>query len=211
MSCRFGQPKKLREGNVFTGIYHSVQRGVGSYPPPGTIPLGPYPPAKHYSPVDKLAVCILLECFLVIDENISLPVNLQEIQMNNVHTFCCLFSVRISNSCILCNFYRPQIKFAKVMFLHLSVSHSVHRGVCLGPYPGNGWWVWLGGCLGPQPGEVGRGLARECPHTHLGGVGMSRPTPWGVQVQAHGGVSQHALSQTPPSIQLLVWVVRILL
>ena len=24
--------------------------------------------------------------------------------------------------------YRPQTKFAKVMFLHLSVSHSVHRG-----------------------------------------------------------------------------------
>ena len=29
-------------------------------------------------------------------------------------------------------FYRPQTKFAKVMFLHLSVSHSVHGGgVCL--------------------------------------------------------------------------------
>ena len=30
-------------------------------------------------------------------------------------------------------YYRPQTKFAKVMFLHLSVSHSVHRweGVCL--------------------------------------------------------------------------------
>ena len=27
--------------------------------------------------------------------------------------------------------YRPQTKFAKVMFLHLSISHSVHRGVCL--------------------------------------------------------------------------------
>ena len=26
------------------------------------------------------------------------------------------------------HFYRPQTKFAKVMFLHLSVSHSVHRG-----------------------------------------------------------------------------------
>ena len=30
------------------------------------------------------------------------------------------------------DFYRPQTKFAKVMFLHLSVSHSVHReGGCL--------------------------------------------------------------------------------
>ena len=26
-------------------------------------------------------------------------------------------------------FYRPQTKFAKVMFLHLSVSHSVHGGM----------------------------------------------------------------------------------
>ena len=29
------------------------------------------------------------------------------------------------------NYYRPQTKFAKVMFLHQSVSHSVHGGVCL--------------------------------------------------------------------------------
>ena len=33
---------------------------------------------------------------------------------------------------ILCFYYRPQTKFAKVIFLHVSVSHSVHRGgVCL--------------------------------------------------------------------------------
>ena len=30
---------------------------------------------------------------------------------------------RMTNS-----YYRPQTKFAKIMFLHLSVSHSVHRG-----------------------------------------------------------------------------------
>ena len=29
-------------------------------------------------------------------------------------------------------YYRPQKKFAKVMFLDLCVSHSVHRGVCIG-------------------------------------------------------------------------------
>ena len=28
-------------------------------------------------------------------------------------------------------YYRPQTKFAKVMFLHLPVGHSVHRGVCI--------------------------------------------------------------------------------
>ena len=32
------------------------------------------------------------------------------------------------------HFYRPQMKFTKVMFLHLSVSHSVHGGY-LGRYP----------------------------------------------------------------------------
>ena len=32
------------------------------------------------------------------------------------------------------NYYRPQTKFAKVMFLHLSVSHSVHGGEYLGRY-----------------------------------------------------------------------------
>ena len=30
------------------------------------------------------------------------------------------------------DFYRPQTQFAKIMFLHLSVSHSVHRGEYLG-------------------------------------------------------------------------------
>ena len=36
---------------------------------------------------------------------------------------------------IKAHIYRPQTKFAKVMFLHLSVSHSVHRGgVCLSVY-----------------------------------------------------------------------------
>ena len=33
------------------------------------------------------------------------------------------------------HFYRPPTKFAKVMFLHLSVSHSVHGGQYLGRYP----------------------------------------------------------------------------
>ena len=33
-----------------------------------------------------------------------------------------------------CNFYRPQRSCGKVMFLHLSVSHSVHGG-CLADTP----------------------------------------------------------------------------
>ena len=82
-------------------------------------------------------------------------------------------------------FYHPQTKFAKVMFLHLSVSHSVHGGVSR-PTP-------RGGVEGS-------------------GQGVSRCTPGGC-LQAHtGGVSQHALRQTPPgSRQLLLRAVRILL
>ena len=53
--------------------------------------------------------------------------------------------------------YRPQTKFVKVMFLHLSVSHSVHGGggvVCLVPV---GCLVPEGVCSGgvPAPGEGG--------------------------------------------------------
>ena len=33
------------------------------------------------------------------------------------------------------HFYHPQTKFVKVMFLHLSVSHSAHRGEYLSRYP----------------------------------------------------------------------------
>ena len=45
-----------------------------------------------------------------------------------------LRQITVCQSLFFCN-YRPQMKFAKVMFLHLSVSHSVHRGEYLGRYP----------------------------------------------------------------------------
>ena len=51
--------------------------------------------------------------------------------------------------------YRPQTKFAKVMFLHVSVSHSVHMGMCMaggGDMHGGGHALgvcaWLGGMHG---------------------------------------------------------------
>ena len=52
------------------------------------------------------------------------------------------------------HYYRPQTKFAKVMFLHLSVSHSVHRGGLV-----------LGACSRgvPAPGGSGLGGARWRP------------------------------------------------
>ena len=65
--------------------------------------------------------------------------------------------------------YRPQTKFAKIMFLHLSVSHSVNRwGGCLAPGPGGRLGVWP--VSSPRPGGAGPG----------------------------GCLSQHALRETPP-------------
>ena len=66
MSYYYSPQTKLQEGNVFTGVCHSVHRGVGSYPS------GPNPPRDHTPPprtitprTTKWVVRILLECFLV--------------------------------------------------------------------------------------------------------------------------------------------------
>ena len=95
-------------------------------------------------------------------------------------------------------FYRPQTKFAKVMFLHVSVCPQ-----------GGGIPACLAGPQAYTKGEVeGSGGGGLQAHTRgeVGGSGwgVSRPTP--------GGVSQHALRQTPPpSTQLLLLAVHILL
>ena len=67
--------------------------------------------------------------------------------------------------CSVVDFYRPQTKFAKVMFLHLFVSHSVHRGGACMVAGGHAWlqgacmvgrecvlagghaWLWGGACM----------------------------------------------------------------
>ena len=46
--------------------------------------------------------------------------------MNDTHLWVQKWKEFKPWKCVPC--YRPQMKFAKVMFLHLSVSHSVHRG-----------------------------------------------------------------------------------
>ena len=88
-------------------------------------------------------------------------------------------------------YYRPQTKFAKVMFLHLSVGHSVHGGhawhdrghAWWGPCMagGHAWWgvcmaggVHDGGCVagGMHGGGVhGRGM-------HDGGACMAGGHAW---------------------------------
>ena len=79
-----------------------------------------------------------------------------------------------------CN-YRPQTKFAKVMFLHLYVI------------------LPMGGCLGPGPGGVSRPRPRKC----LPGRGVSRPRP--------GGVCILACTEADHSKRLLLRTVSILL
>ena len=69
-------------------------------------------------------------------------------------------------------YYRPQTKFAKVVFLHPSVSHSVHRGEYLGRYP--------------LPGQVhppGRYIPRA-------GTSPGQVPPWQVHlpVTVHAGI-----------------------
>ena len=97
------------------------------------------------------------------------------------------------------SFYRPQTKFAKVMFLHLSVSHSVHGGGVVSqhalqvsrPTPrGEVEGYGLGGSPGPHQGGS--------PGPHWVG-GFSRPTPREVSRPTPRGVSQHALQVSRPT------------
>ena len=100
-------------------------------------------------------------------------------------------------------FYRPQRKFAKVMFLHMSVILSTGGGgipACIaggipacfaglggspGPHPGGSWGVWPGG-------SPGRGVLQA--HTW----GVSRPTPKGaLQAHTQGGLQATLGGCTP--------------
>ena len=105
------------------------------------------------------------------------------------------------------HYYRPQTKFAKVMFLHLSVSHSVHGGGGLllgvsgpGEVPGPGGCLlrggvcsW-GGCLVLGGGVCTRVLFLHLSvshSVHRGGLLQGVPGPVGKGIWP-GGV------ETPP-------------
>ena len=79
-------------------------------------------------------------------------------------------------------FYRPQTKFEKVMFLHLSVSHSVHGG-CLGLCPGGG--------------SLSRGISVQ--GVSVQGVSVRRSLSRGVSVQ--GGLCLRGLCPGEVSVQ----------
>ena len=81
-------------------------------------------------------------------------------------------------------------------------------GGCPGPHPGGEVGGLAGECLGPEPGRMFGGLAGGPRPTSRRGLGpcLGGPSP------GLGGVSQHALRQTPPpSRRLLLQAVRILL
>ena len=91
--------------------------------------------------------------------------------------------------------YRPQTKFAKVMFLYVSVILSTGGEVvsqhALQLVSQHALQVSWGGSPGLHPGGEVEGSGQG---------GVSRPTPTGcLQAHTRGGcVSQHALKQTPP-------------
>ena len=86
-----------------------------------------------------------------------------------------------------CGFYRPQTKFAKVMFLHVSVILSTGRE---------------GGCLGPDPGGrlgvLARGVSRSRPggSRPWGGPGLGGPG------LGPGGRCIPACTETDPPLQM---------
>ena len=97
--------------------------------------------------------------------------------------------------------YRPQRSWGKVIFSEACVKNSVHGGEGgPSPHPGRKLWGLARGLQAHTQGKL-RGLAGRglFPGPHPGGF------------QAQGGVSQHALRQTPPSRQLLLRAVCMLL
>ena len=84
-------------------------------------------------------------------------------------------------NCLRTYFYRPQRSCGKVMFLHLSVSHSVHRGVyvpaCTTGHMTRGISVWGGG-----GGSLSRGVSVQ-------DLGVS-VQDWEISVQGGGSLSR---------------------
>ena len=85
-----------------------------------------------------------------------------------------------------CYFYRPQYSCGKVMFLHLSVSHSVHGGVS-GRHP----WADT---------SLGRHLLGRYPPTPLGRHSLGKH-PWakipGQTPPGRHPLGRHPFGQTP--------------
>ena len=57
--------------------------------------------------------------------------NLKILNLFESCVICLLVETDVCCGLLQEDYYRPQTKFVKVMFLHVSVSHSVHRGACV--------------------------------------------------------------------------------
>ena len=90
-------------------------------------------------------------------------------------------------------FYRPQTKFAKVMFLHLSVIYSVHRGgrASQGGMCGRGGHVWWGGHVW-QRGMHGQGSCMAGGMCGGGACVVGRGHAWQGGHACAGGCACHA-------------------
>ena len=83
---------------------------------------------------------------------------------NSLKLLCSFYSARICHYTerlpgYMLYYYRPQTRFAKVMCLHLSVSHSVHGGACVarGACVAGGH-VWRGVCAWHKGACVAGGM-----------------------------------------------------
>ena len=106
--------------------------------------------------------------------------------------------------------YRPQTKFAKIMFLHVSVSHSVHRGgvhgwgrACMA---GGGQCVWPaggmhgGGCMvGGAVHGTGVCVAQGGVHGRGGMHGGEACVAGGEGGMRGRGAGGHACHACPPA------------
>ena len=150
---------------------------------PDTLPPGyPKPPEgtwyqRHPIPPEpkKRMVLIQMECFIVkCSES-----HLTDCPVRFGHVIC-LYIYRARPVHLFLKsvaYYRPQTKFAKVIFLHLSFcSQGGVAGVLQVHTRGGGWKVWPGWPPDPHSGGF---------QAHTRGVCVQR------------GGSQHALSQTP--------------
>ena len=110
------------------------------------------------------------------------------------------FSQPQHSCCVWVNCYRPQTKFAKVMFLHMSVcpQWELYSSMPCRWYPSMPCRFLGGGCIKACLAGFQAHIQGELEGSgHLGGV--SRLTLGGSPGPYLGGVSQHALRQTPPA------------
>ena len=126
---------KLRQGNVFTPVCHSVHMGGSAIPPGQTAPLC----SACWDTVNKRAVRILLECILVMDSDSGLDSNPIPVRgslgSGNVLLECFLVMLMylqwMDPVPILCQHWH-EVKLAFTLTLAFSVNKALNSSIyCL--------------------------------------------------------------------------------